>query len=160
MLSCLHFVSLFEWTNKGTSWPVPLCWRISRNYERIFKGITDTTLTNVYTSKLRLRHVLIQFFTPFLQNRFAKTAKITECVRLHYSEFVGLTNWRQVSSAHSSLLAPSSDTHVVISHVLFTFRARLKVCLTIIFLVFGGVQKWHQVQSTQTRMFFLMTLYF
>ena len=35
----------------------------------------------------------------------------------------------------------SRDTHVVMSHVLFTFCARLKVCLTIIFLVYGGVQK-------------------
>ena len=35
----------------------------------------------------------------------------------------------------------SHDTHVVISHDLFTFCARMKVCLTIIFLVFGGVQK-------------------
>ena len=35
----------------------------------------------------------------------------------------------------------SRDTHVVISHILFTFCARLKVCLTIIFLVYGGVQK-------------------
>ena len=31
----------------------------------------------------------------------------------------------------------SRDTHVVFSHVLFTLCARLNVCLTIIFLVFG-----------------------
>ena len=35
----------------------------------------------------------------------------------------------------------SRDSHVVISQVLLTFCARLKVFLTIIFLVFGGVQK-------------------
>ena len=35
----------------------------------------------------------------------------------------------------------SRDTHVVISHILFTFCARLKVCLTNIFVVCGGVQK-------------------
>ena len=35
----------------------------------------------------------------------------------------------------------SRDTHVVISHDLFTFLARLKVGLTIMFLVFGGFQK-------------------
>ena len=54
----------------------------------------------------------------------------------------------------------SCDTHVVISHYLFTFCARLKVCFTIIFMVVGGVQKLHLVQTTKTRNFFLMTLYF
>ena len=54
----------------------------------------------------------------------------------------------------------SRDTHVVISHVLFSFFARFKVCFTIIFLLFGGFQKCHLVQSTQTRKLFLMALKF
>ena len=54
----------------------------------------------------------------------------------------------------------SRDTHVVIPLVLFTLCARLKVCLTNNFLLFGGVQKLHLVQSTRTRMFFVMTLCF
>ena len=53
----------------------------------------------------------------------------------------------------------SRDTHVVISQDLFTLCAWFKVCLTIIFLFFGGFQKWHLVQSTRTRKFF-MTVYF
>ena len=43
----------------------------------------------------------------------------------------------------------SRDTHVVISHVLFSFFARFKVCFPIIFLFFGGFQKCHLVQSTR-----------
>ena len=35
----------------------------------------------------------------------------------------------------------SRDIHVVITHVLLVFCACLKVCLTIIFLFYGGVQK-------------------
>ena len=54
----------------------------------------------------------------------------------------------------------SHDTHVVISHVLFSFFARFKVCFTIILLFFGGFQKCHLVQSTQTRKLFLMALKF
>ena len=54
----------------------------------------------------------------------------------------------------------SRDTHVVISHVLFSFFARFKVCFTIIFLFFGGFHKCHLVQSTQTRKLFLMALKF
>ena len=54
----------------------------------------------------------------------------------------------------------SRDTHVVISHVLFSFFARFKVCFPIIFLFFGGFQKCHLVQSTQTRKLFLMALKF
>ena len=57
----------------------------------------------------------------------------------------------------------SRDTHVVISHVLFSFFARFKVCFTINFLFFGGFQKCHLVQSTQearTRKLFLMLLKF
>ena len=52
----------------------------------------------------------------------------------------------------------SRDTHVVISHVLFSFFARFKVGFTIIFLFFGGFQKCHLVQSTKTRKLFLMAL--
>ena len=54
----------------------------------------------------------------------------------------------------------SRDTHVVISHVLFSFFARFKVRFTIIFLFFGGFQECHIVQSTQTRELFLMALKF
>ena len=54
----------------------------------------------------------------------------------------------------------SRDTHVVISHVLFSFFARFKVCFTIIFLLFDGFQKRHLVQSTQTRKLFLMAFKF
>ena len=54
----------------------------------------------------------------------------------------------------------SRDIDVVISHVLITFCAWLKAYLAIIVLVYGGVQKWHLVNSTGTRLFFLMTLFF
>ena len=54
----------------------------------------------------------------------------------------------------------SRDTHVVISHVLFNFFARFKVRFTIIFLVLGGFQKCHLVQSTHTKKLFLMALKF
>ena len=54
----------------------------------------------------------------------------------------------------------SSGTHVVISHVLFSYFARFKVRFTIIFLFFGGFQECHIVQSTQTRELFLMALKF
>ena len=72
-----------------------------------------------------------------------------------------ISNIRNIGiNHHLSQGGQSRDTHVVISHVLFSFFARFKVCFTIIFLFFGGFQKCHLVQSTQTRKLFLMALKF
>ena len=96
---------------------------------------------------------------------------IVKLLTEHHLEFLNLKGGCRDSSESTCVKMPhcwkshaqggqSRDTHVVISHVLFRFFARFKVRFTIIFLFFGGFQKCHLVQSTQTRKLFLMVLMF
>ena len=95
-------------------------------------------------------------------NISGKVKKFSSFVKSLKKDVFGITSLRKngIQKTDTKQGGQSRDTHVVISHVLFSFFSRFKVCFTIIFLLFGGFQKCHLVQSTQTRKLFLMALKF
>ena len=115
----------------------------------------NTIIDSLPTSN-KFFHLLITFANRMSSLIWIQTVWCSDSVP---KKLFGKVNFEK-KSADNIQGGQSRDTHVVISHVLFIFFPRFKVCFTIIFLFFGGFQKCHLVQSTKTRKFFLMALKF